>query len=233
MTIKDFIWDILEIKNAIEDDSDLEQLWILYKINMYRSAHIRAEYGMTNEINAEWLQRIHKFKWEKTDPADDPAITLNTLTLGKYDFPRVVKLPGGQGLYRLSGSGGITTFDPVDFNQLIMKAELNDTNQGYGCYSHIGDRVYIWPYTMEGSAMVIAEDPTQVQINDNGTLRDMTWDDEYPLDMILAQRVVLDFLQKDMALKEGTITDIINDSQDQLRILKDGANALPNNNRKG
>ena len=232
MKIEDIIWDILEIKNAIEDDSDLEEMWILHKINLYRAAHIEAEFALTNEINSQWLQRLRRFTWEKVTAADDPAILHNSITLGKASLPGVVKLPEDQGMYRLSGSGAINTFDPIDFNSLIMKAEIEDTNIGYGYYSKIGNDVYEWPYTMEGSAIIIAANPLDVQIMDGGVLRDTTFQDEYPLDPVLAQRSIIDFLQKDMALKEGSVVDLINDSQDQLRILKD-AGQLQSNQRKG
>lgn len=74
---------------------------------------------------------------------------------------------------------------------------------------------------MEGSAIVIAENPMDIQINDAGTLRDMTFTDQYPLDPILAQRALLDFLTKDMQIADGVVTDIINDSQREFKIMKD------------
>lgn len=221
MTVEEFIWDIFEIKNQIEDDSDLEEMWVLHKLNLYRAAHIEAEYALTNEINPQWLQRVFKYNWEKTTAADDPSITFSSITLGKAILPSVVKLPENLGIYRISGSGGINTYDPVSFDRLLLKAQLEKTNIGYGFYAPIGNTVYIWPYAMQGSAVIIATNPMDVQVNDQGTLRAMTFQDEYPIDPVIAQRVILDFLQKDMALKDGTITDIINDSQDKLKILKD------------
>jgi hypothetical protein len=222
MTFEEFIWDIMEIKGAINDDADLEESWVLYKLNQYRALHIAAEYALNNEIDPLWLQRIHKFSWERTDAADDPAITINSLTFGKAKLPKVIKLPEDIGTYRIAGSGVIKQYSPTDFASLIMKADFgNDNNEGYGYYSKIGDTVYSWPYISEGSAIIIAEDPMSVQINDNNVLRDMVYSDEYPLDSLLAQRALIDFLQKDMALKDGSITDIINDAQDKLKILKD------------
>jgi hypothetical protein len=221
MTIEEIIWDIMEIKKALEDDSDMEELWVFYKLNHYRAIHIVNEYNLTNEIDPVWLQRIHKFDWIKTTAADDPAIVNNSITLGKYKIPRTIKLKEDIGTYRISGSSNINQFEYCDFNRLILNAELNQKSEGYAYYSKIGDNIYIYPYIMQGSAHIIAENPMDIQINDNGVLKDMTFADDYPLDPSLAQKVILDFLTKDLAISDGTITDIINDSQNQFKVLKD------------
>lgn len=221
MTVEEFIYDIMEIKGALEDDSDLDPIWVLYKINQYRASHISADFALNQDVDPVWIQRITKFEFEKVNPADDPAITLSSITLGKYKLPRVIKLTDDLGTYRLSGSGAINIFEPCDFNRLLMKAEFSDDlNPGYGYYSKIGDTAYIYPYILEGSAMIIAEDPFDIQINDNGVLRDMLLTDDYPLDPILAQRVILDILKNDLNISDSSISDIMNDSQSQFKILK-------------
>jgi hypothetical protein len=221
MKISEFIYDIREILGAIDSDSDISDLWILYKINQYRAVHIVQEYALTDEIDPSWLQRIHKFKWIKCNASDDPQIIYSSITLGKTIIPRTIKLPYDIGTYRISGSGSIQQFEPCDFNRLMMMAELNQNeNYGYGYYSKIGDTVYSYPYIMEGSAIIIAENPTDIQINDDGILRDMTFDDNYPLDPSLAQRVIIDIFTKDLKINQSVIDDIINDAQNQFKLLK-------------
>jgi len=225
MKIEELIWDVFEIKGALEDESDLEPMWVLYKLSQYRAVFIPQEFALTQEINPVWLQRLHKFSWEKVTAADDPAIIYNSITLGKAAIPRVISLPDDQGTYRVSGSGAILQFEPVDFNLLMMKSEIGEEKHGeYGYYSKVGDVIYISPYIMEGSAILIAENPLDIQVHDpsTGVLRDMLFTDDYPLDGNLAQRALIEFLTKDMAVAEGAITDIINDSQSQLKILKGG-----------
>lgn len=222
MTFEEIIYDIMEIKGALDDDSELEPMWVLHKINQYRGVHIAAEYRLTNEIDPIWLQRVRKFSWVRTNAADDPSIVYNSVTLGKYKIPRVVKLPEDIGTYHISGSGSIMQFEKTDFNTLMMKQEIGEDKHGeYGYYSKVGDTIYITPYIMEGSAIIIAENPLNIEINDGGVLRARTFTDDYPLDPVIAQRVILDFLTKDMKIAEGAIADIINDSQSQLNILKD------------
>jgi len=230
MTFEEIIYDVMEIKGALDDDSDLEPMWVLHKLNQYRATHIAAHYFLTNEIDPVWLQRIFKFDWIKINAADDPLIIYSSVTLGKYTFPRIINLPDDIGIYRVSGSGAILQFEKTNFNVLIMKAEIGEESHGeYGYYSRIGDVVYISPYIMEGSAMVIAENPMDIQIYDSGTLRNMLFSDPYPLDPVIAQKALMDFLTKDMAIAEGAITDIINDSQSQLNILKDGQKPVSKN----
>lgn len=130
MTFEEYIWDIMEIKGALEDDSDLEEMWVLHKLNSYRAVHIGQEHALTNEIDPIWLQRIHKFSYEKTTAADDPAIASNSITLGKATLPTVVRLPEDMGTYRVSGSGAILQFEPCDFNRLMMKAEIGEESHG-------------------------------------------------------------------------------------------------------
>ena len=221
MTIEEMVWDILEIKGALEDDSDLEELWVLQKVNQYRAIHIEMEFNLTNEINPIWLQRIHSFNFEKVTSADDPAITVGSIEFGKAVLPRVIKLSDDFGTYRLSGSGGVSQLEPCDFNRLVMNAELKDFHGQYGYYSKVGDIVYVSPYIMTGAAIVIVENPFDIKVNENGVLRDMTVSDNYPLDATLAQRVILDVLTKDLALAANAITDIVNDSQDKFKIMKD------------
>lgn len=244
----------MEIKGALEDDSDLEEMWVLHKINQYRAVHIVQQYALTNEIDPIWLQRVLKFSYEKVTAADDPSITYNSITLGKAILPTVVSLPEDIGTYRIAGSGAILQFEPCDFNRLMMKAEIGEESHGeYGYYAKLGNIVYEFPYIMEGSAVIVAANPMEIVINNPdpdipavGSLGDPTYipaiiapatrnlrmDDEYPLDPLLAQRAILDLLTKDMQLADGVITDIINDSQREFKIMKDEQNISGNKRQR-
>ena len=50
----------------------------------------------------------------------------------------------------------------------------------------------------------------------------ITNSDEYPLERAMAQRIVLAILTNEYKIEQSTITDIMNDSQDQFRIIKSG-----------
>jgi hypothetical protein len=232
MTFEEIIYDILEIKNAINDDSDLEEMWVLEKFNRYRAINMASEFALTNEINYSWLQRMHKFSFEKINAADDPAIEVNSMTIGKAIIPQIVSLPEDQGIIRIAGSGVLRQFELCDFNSFIMKGDIDNPDiKEFGYCTRLGTVLYCYPYIPEGSAVIIAYNPLEVQINDNGTIRDMELSDPYPVCAMVAQKSIINILQVDMGIKDGTIMDIINDGQSKLNILKDYEGLSKTNSR--
>lgn len=223
MTIEELVYDIMEIKGALEDDRELDETWLLMKINNYRAIAIYQQYALDPVIDPTWLQVIQKFDFTMTNAADDPSITVNSITLGRAICPAVVSLPEDLGFNRLSGSGGIISFEPTDFDTLIMKALVKEEiHRNYGYYARVGRFVYVFPYIMEGKAVIIAEDPTSIPIHDGSAYRDHLVTDPYPLDPKTAQAVILQILTNDLKLSDQSITDIVNDSQTSLKIMKDG-----------
>jgi hypothetical protein len=221
MTTEELVYDILEVKSLLTDDVDIDELWILNKINMYRHVFIDIEYANTHVIRPSWLLRFPKTKVEKVTSADDPAIIFTSINVGKTIIPKVIGLPEDLGLYRISGSSGISQFQPIDFNTLMMKIDAEEEKQGdYGYCSRIGNILYLWPLVLEIQGIIIPEDPFAIQVNDAGVLRDRLVSDDYPLDMDMAQRIVLEILTKDLNINDQQIGDIVNDSQSQLKILK-------------
>lgn len=222
MTIEDIVYDIIEIKAALEDDSDLDETWLLMKINNYRSIMIAQQYAANPVIDPAWLQPTAKFDFVKADAADDPAIAVNSITLGRAILPAIVSLPEDIGFFRLSGSGGIIGFEPTDFDTLVMKALIKEPmHRNYGYYARIGTFVYVFPYIMEGKAIIIAEDPTSVKIYDGTSYRDAIVTDPYPVDAKTAQMIILQILTNDLKFYEQAVTDVVNDAQTNLRIMKD------------
>lgn len=225
MKVDEIVHDVFEILNALSDDRDIDELWLMNKINQHRAALIALQVSVSRTINPIWLQRIRRFKFTKVNAADDPVITLSSVQLGKYSMPPVVGLIEDWGLWRVSGSGAIRSLDPIDFNTLMLKTEVNDVESGYGYYSKIGNVIYCWPYIFEGSAMVIAENPFDIQkINAlNTAMEAASVSDDYPLDAATAQSVIIEILTKELNIKMKNISDIVNDSQNQLNILKSNA----------
>ena len=229
MTAEEILYDIKEIVAALEDDSDLEDLWLLYKLNNYRAMLIFEQYKTFPVIDPSWLQPVEAFDFEKVGAADDPAITISSISLGRAILPEIVSLPEDLGLNRLSGSGGIIGFEPTDFDTLVMKAlAKEEISRNYGYFARVGNFAYVYPYVMEGKAIVIAEDPTSIKIHDGTSFRDFrligdetTPGDKYPIDARLAQMIILQILTNDLNISQQAITDIVNDSQVQLKVLKD------------
>jgi len=224
MTIEELVYDVKEIKSALEDDVDLDDSWILKKANSYRAILIPQIYAQNPEINPSWLQSTEKLLFTKTNAADDTTVTVNSITLGRVHIPFVVALPDDMGLYRISGSGNIIGFEPTDFDTLMMKAYVGESvSRNYGWYSRIGNFVYTYPFVPEGKAQIIAEDPTSMKYYDGTEYRDYQVSDPYPLDQGTAQMVILQILTVDLKLNEQAITDIVNDSQISLKLMKDAS----------
>lgn len=224
MTVEQVVYDIKEIKNLLEDDVDIDDLWLLNKINMYRAIAIQEEYGMTQTINPLWLQRSGRKRTTKVNAADDPAIEYSSIQLAKVNIPQVVNLPEDLGLYFVSGSAGMIGFEPANIENMIRKAMYNDERSRHsGWVSRLGNSLLIYPYVMEVQYTIVSADPFDMQIIDGSSFRDMKVTDEYPLDVALAQKVILQVLSNDLRINEAAIGDILNDSQVQLKILKNAA----------
>lgn len=225
MRVDEIVYDVFEILNQLEDDRDIDELWLFSKINAYRAQVIQDEFRTTREINPIWLQRIRKFEFKKVTAADDPEITDSSVAIGRFRLPPVIALPDNLGMNRVSGSSGIRSLDPTDFNTLLLKAQVGDVEPGYGYYSKIGNNVYCWPFILEGSAIVIAEDPFDIpDIDlDKNTMKQPNVADDYPLDIANAQKVILLILTKEMQINIQSISDLTNDAQSQLKILNSNA----------
>ncbi len=224
MTVEEAIFDIIEIKNAFGDDTDLDEMFLLQKLNSYRELLINAQYQLTAHIDYTWLQRHPQFTWEKITAADDPNVTIGSITLGKYTLPGIVTLPEDLGLYQVMGSGGIRLYSKDDFATMMTRAEIKEERHPrHGYYSRIGNVVYSFPYEIYGQAILIAANPMDVPINTSTTTtRTMLFTDEYPASVGLIQQCILQILSKDLKISDEAVSDIINDSQEQLKIMKDG-----------
>jgi hypothetical protein len=221
MSIEEIIYDVLEIKDAANVNADIDQLWLLNKINAYRAAFIREIYGVTGQVDPLWLQRYPLFDFEKVLSGDDPAIGVGSIHLGKFTLPHLVSLPDGLGLYQVLGGARAKMLSTDDFGTMMYRATVEERPPaGSGYVSRIGNVIYVWPYMMTGQANIIATNPMDVPVYDNGAVRPMRFSDSYPIDAGLAQNIVLSILTKDLQINEQSVSDIVNDSQSQLKLLK-------------
>ena len=230
MTAAEIVFDILEIKNAINDDREIDEVWLIHKFNAHRSLQIIEEFKQSNEIRSMWLMRLYKQEVKKVTSADDPSIISTSIELGKVHLPNIVAIPNDAGFVRLTGSSGILTFDPVSYDTLMLKIMFEEEKMGeFGYYTQIGNDVFLWPYVREVQAIIIPEDPFDIQIIDPITkvLRDFGITDDYPLDIDMCQKVIWEVLTKDLAYNDQQVRDIVNDSQNQLKLMRNGSNQEP------
>jgi hypothetical protein len=225
MSGEDLVFDVLEIKNALEDDHDYDELWILRKINNYRSIFILQDYLLNQEISPSWIQRLRKQKVVKVTSADDPSIDFTSIDLGKVTLPSLISLPDDGALIRVSGSSGITTFDAISFDNLMLKLTFKEERTGeFGWRARVGNDLFLYPLVAEIQAIIIADDPMEIQVLDpvTGLMRDRLITDEYPIDSMIAQQIILEIVTKDLQLNAQSVSDIVNDSKHQLRVMQSG-----------
>lgn len=224
MTIEEIIYDILEIKNATGDDADIDELFLLQKINSYRAVMIQNHYSQRGYIDSSWIQRYPVFDFEKVLSSDDPNIGWGSINLGKYTLPKIISLPEQMGLFQVFGSARARPLSLTDFSTMIMRAGLDEElPKNSGWISLLGNDIYVYPYLMKGQAHIIAENPMEVPIIENGVKRNLTETDEYPLDAGIAQAIILEILTKDLNILKQEVSDIVNDAQSELKILKNAA----------
>lgn len=232
MKIENAIFDIVEIRKAVGDDDPLDELFLLQKLNAYRAILINAQYQLTNHLDYGWLQRYPQFRWEKVTAADDPNVIHSSITLGKFKLPKVVSLPEDLGLYQVMGSGAIRLYSKDDFATMMIRAEIQEERHPrHGYYSKIGDVLYSFPYAMYGQAVLCAENPMDVPIIENNVQRVMTVEDEYPADIAIIQQAVLAILTKDLKISDQVVSDIINDSQSELKLMQNAAKQAAGSSR--
>lgn len=229
MTVEQIIYDILEVKNTVNDDSDLDELFLLQKINSYRAIMIQNHYAQRGYIESAWIQRYPTFDFEKVLSSDDPAVGWGSMVLGKYRLPKMISLPDQIGLFQVFGSGRARPLSMTDFSTMIMRAGIDEElPKGSGFVCVLGDDIYVYPYIMKGQAHIIASNPMEVPVIENGVKRDMLATDEYPLDSGMAQMIILEILTKDLNINNQSISDIVNDAQSGLKILQNGGGVRQN-----
>ena len=222
MKLENIIYDILEIKHAVHDDADIDEMWLAQKINAYRSMIIKEEYARNPIIDSSWLQRLPNFDFQKVLSGDDPNILWGSVTLGKYRVPKVISLAEEQGFYNVFNASRGRPLSMTDFATLMIRLQLNeDLAVGAGWYATVGQDLYVYPYIMKGTVHLIAEDPMSIPILDeDGNPREFSYDDDYPIDAGTAQRIILEILTKDLNIYNQQISDVVNDAQSQLKILR-------------
>lgn len=231
MTIEEAVYDVFEIKKAANDETDLDEFFVLQKLNSYRAIVINQLYQLTGHLDYSWLQRHPQFSWEKVTAADDPNVITSSITLGKFKLPKVVSLPENLGLYQLTGSGGIRVYSQDDFATMMLRAEIEERHPDHGYYSIIGDVVYSFPYNMYGQAVLVADNPMDVPVIENNVQRDFAITDEYPSDSALMQQCILQVLTVDLKIADQQVSDIINDSQVQLKLMQNAGKQNAANSR--
>lgn len=219
MTIKAIVDDIREILNAVSDDSDIQDEWLIHKINGYRAIFLKEKIDVDVMLPDSFFLPYPVMKTEKVTTSDDPSITYSSGTLSRARVPKYLDLPEDQGIKIMSASGAVN-YQKASVSMLAFKSFIQEYIPPlYGYYAMMGEFVYVYPLTHKIMVRIIPEDPMDVPYYDGEAYRERLITDPYPMDIITSQRAILALLQAEMKIKISTIADIVNDSQDQFKVL--------------
>jgi hypothetical protein len=224
ISAENLISDIREIINAVEDDSDIMDEWLIYKLNHYRAAIILQKYNMDLVIDPSWQLHTEIIQTTQTDPSNDPNVDVSSVSLSKATIPEPIALPNDLGLI-ITGSGGIVPLESISYTQLAYKASIGqEIDKGMGYYARVGNVAFMYPLLLKIKAIIIPANPMEIKVLDSGAFRERTLTDPYPIDLDSAQAMIIELLTKDLKVKIETIGDLVNDSQDQFKVLADEKN---------
>lgn len=165
MTMDEITSDLMIILNAskISDDTNIELEHLAYKFNNYRAQEIQDIYRLTREVNPVWLQRTGVFTFTKINSADEPAfVSSSSICLGKFTIPPVVELQNDLGVFRVTQSAGQRQMYKTDIHSFFEMFECSDSRlTQFIFYFRVGNALYQYPYTEQGSAVLIYENPLE------------------------------------------------------------------------
>lgn len=222
MKAEDLVYDVLTLLGKVNDDGLPMEEFILRKLTNYRSLIIRQNFSRDGLVEDVMFLNYPKISVEKINSADDPSITVSSITVGKAEFPETLILKNGIGL-NVTGSSRQLGLTNIDFSTMMLKAKFNDIpHPDIVYFDIIGNHIYTWPYIIELSAKGIPMNPMDIQVNESGALRTRLLTDFYPISESVAQEAIIRFLTVDWKLSKEEISDLINDSQDQLKVMNSG-----------
>jgi hypothetical protein len=222
MNFEDIIYDVSEITKQSLGETEFNEYHVAHMVNSYRALFIRRKFDETAQIDPQWLLPLGVIDMANVDLADD-LVTQSSIKVSKGIFPAVVTLPYNLGYYRLSGISRHRSLAKISIEELILKIETNElVPLGYGYAVIFGKTVYAYPSISAMTGVVIAENPLEVQIQDGKVWRARTILDPYPVDIAMAQEIVLSILTKDLAISNQQVADIIQNSQSDLKMMKSG-----------
>lgn len=225
MTLREIISDIEIIRKALSDDSDFNWNHIIYKVHQYRANKIKLRFAYLNRIDPIWQLSMIRESVTNIDSTMDPNIS-DGIKVSSYAFPNTISLINSNGndeSIQIRSSAGFKRLIEIEQNRFFMYIDMNkiDSRSDFVYYYRYKNAVYFYPIIQEFSALIIPENPYDVQvIESDGSKRSRTMDDPYPVSVDIAREIVLEMMASEFNVQMNMINDIINDSQEQLNLYK-------------
>lgn len=222
MNLGQAIYDVYEILRAHSKDKDFNEEYIAHKLSQYRAVAIANRYSQHGYLSQLWFQNHKPIELTKITSGDDPLITLGSITMGKGTvatpiylegdyLPLVVTGPSRQFPYSIT--------EPETLFNRIISGEYFHPNYGY--FFIRGTDLYTYPYTERVSPNGIFDNPVEIEIYDPVTETYVLpgLEDPYPMDMSMAQEIIISLLTKEYGITMQQISDMLNDGVSKLNVL--------------
>lgn len=226
MKVEEIIYDVLTVAGQLSNDADLTEDYVIDKMNKYRDLLLRQKFSITRNLDPINIQIMPMIEFEESDPTYDPTSFNPEIVLGHAIIPTIINLDNDYGLKYIGSSDGRTSFTKIDPMALMMKIDIKEPMFYKMGYFYInGNQLFVYPYVSEGKIIAVFYNPMEIPVLENGNYRERKLTDDYPMEGGLAQDAISRILTVDLAIKTQQIEDLLNDSQDQLKILKSGITA--------
>jgi len=232
MKLENIIYSIREIIKSKGLDSRIDDRMIIDLINRYRAFDIKLYWDENRYLKQEWFSNLGILTPSIVNSSDDPLIQYTSITFGKITFPKHVDIPKEQTTFIRSASKH-QRLEEKDQHILFKMIETEDELlKEYIAFFWSGDSIYIYPNQSKIWASMILSNPLEgitfdelknyddIVISAQGTRRNLTIVDEYPICTELAVRVIIDILTKEFNLEKSSIPDIKIDGADTDELLK-------------
>jgi hypothetical protein len=225
MTLRELIWDIKILAEQANSESEFDNKYIADKIAKYRNAIALSVMVNLGYIPNKFYQSLGPLEFEKVNSSDDTNVLVTNNYFGKLELPDLIDIKDNENvslsIRNLMSKGRESFYKEIDIERLVMTLELGrriDKFNGY--YYRYQNNIYIYPYMKDGVGEFLLENPSMGKVYNGTSWNFLTFDDEYPLSYNYAQEIILQILTNDFQILKQQIPDLVNDSQNELKVMK-------------
>lgn len=194
MILREAVYALKTILKENNIDSIIEDEFLINRINTYRGSTIENQNQRFSKFDKNWIQDLGALETSTINSADDPYIKKTSVALSKIEIPQTIELNGLRTLNVRTGSKH-RTISEISMDRLFNMIQLKDEMLGnLHTYFRIGQSIYVYPLMRYVSVSGILQNPlegytTKELVDQNGliispagTKRNLTIDDQYPMD---------------------------------------------------
>jgi hypothetical protein len=232
MKLENIIYSVREILKSKSPDSRIDDRMLIDMINRYRAYNIKVYWDTERYIKQEWFSNLGIMTPTPVNSADDPNIQYTSIIFGKIEIPRGIDI-SKENTFFIRSASKHQRVEEKDMHILFKMIETEDEMlDDYIGYFWNGNILYTYPHQSKIWVSRILADPLEAitynalydyegtLVSAQGTKRNITIKDEYPICEELAVKVILDILTKEFNLERASIPDVKVDGADTDDLIK-------------